>query len=240
MAKFKWNLPNDTNMLLLKICGLWPEDDTYQYNPYFLYFLAANIVFIYPHNICQIIILFYISDISVAGAIIFVILTDLIAVVKMHLVVRHMKMLKKLTAATNSSMLQPQNEAQEQAVMGGITFWTRSFQFFFFSGIATLFFWAIFPILDGGYKDYKLPFIAWYPYDYKKWPYYELTYVHQMISIVLIANLNMGIDSLSGALLTFVAAQCDILCDKLRNLHLKSDAREAFIGCVNHHLRIMR
>ncbi|KAJ3663382.1 hypothetical protein Zmor_007657 [Zophobas morio] len=240
MTKFEWSLPNKTNYLLLKICGIWPEGDQYQFNLYFLFFLTSAVFFLYPHNLCQIIVLFYTSDITVAGAIIFVILSDLIAVVKMHLVVGNIKMLKKLTAAIDNEELQPQNAAQERAVMDGIDFWRKSFYFFLSAGISTLFFWGTFPILDGGYKEYKRPFIVWYPYDFKKSPYYELTYMHQMISIIFIANLNMSVDSFASALLTFIAAQCEILSDKLKNLHQETDARRAFVGCIKHHLQIIR
>ncbi|RZC41867.1 7tm 6 domain containing protein, partial [Asbolus verrucosus] len=93
-------------------------------------------------------------------------------------------------------------------------------------------------------KDSRLPFLAWYPYNSKVSPFYEITYVYQIVSISFIAIANSNIDTLIAALNMYIGAQFDILCDDLRNLQdLTQSAslsfNEKLTDCIQHHKKIL-
>ncbi|KAJ3648708.1 hypothetical protein Zmor_020489 [Zophobas morio] len=85
----------------------------------------------------------------------------------------------------------------------------------------TVFLWAIYPILDGSVKQNSLPFRAWYPYDTTVSPFYETTYVYQIVSVAFIASTGITVDTLITALSEFIGAQCDILCDNIKNFYVE-------------------
>ncbi|RZC32582.1 7tm 6 domain containing protein [Asbolus verrucosus] len=98
---------------------------------------------------------------------------------------------------------------------------------------------------DKSVKEHRLPFLAWYPFNEKKSPFYEITYIYQIVSISFIAMTTLSINTLIAALNMYIAAQFDILCDDLRNLRNVTDALSAdfnvrLINCVNHHKEILR
>ncbi|RZC36703.1 7tm 6 domain containing protein, partial [Asbolus verrucosus] len=82
-----------------------------------------------------------------------------------------------------------------------------------------------------------LPFSAWYPYDTKISPLYEITYLYQIIGIWFLTVGAVNMDTLIAALMMYIATQCDILCDDLKNLHHDFDRK--LINCVKHHREIV-
>ncbi|CAH0715844.1 unnamed protein product, partial [Brenthis ino] len=63
-----------------------------------------------------------------------------------------------------------------------------------------------------------LPFRAWYPYDTKKSPAYELTYIHQVFAVSLAALLNISKDSLVTSLIAQCRCRLRLVGLSLRNL----------------------
>jgi hypothetical protein len=106
----------------------------------------------------------------------------------------------------------------------------------------TLVLWAIFPIMDGTVKDRRLPFSAWYPYNTKISPLYEITYLYQVISVWCLAIANLNMDTLIAALMMYIGCQCDILCDDMKNLRnsVESDFNRKLLDCIEHHKTILR
>ena len=74
-----------------------------------------------------------------------------------------------------------------------------------------------FPILDGTYKEFRLAIPAWFPYDFKRSPYFHITYLYQTVSVSFLTTADVILDMFVVALIIFVNAQCDILCDELKN-----------------------
>ncbi|RZC42882.1 7tm 6 domain containing protein [Asbolus verrucosus] len=103
----------------------------------------------------------------------------------------------------------------------------------------TLSVWSIAPILDKSFKKYQLLFPALYPYNTKKSPLYEISYIHQVVGLFITATTDTNLDSLIAALMMFIGAQCDILCDNLRNVDCNM-FREQLKVCMQHHEEILR
>ncbi|RZB38891.1 7tm 6 domain containing protein [Asbolus verrucosus] len=102
--------------------------------------------------------------------------------------------------------------------------------------------WAAFPVLNESYRDYRLPFSAWYPLSTDTSPAYEIIYFHQVMGIFIAGIATVNIDMLISALLMYIGAQYDILCDYLKNLgHFNADDYEKhLIKAIKHHKEILR
>nr|XP_026492139.1 odorant receptor Or1-like [Vanessa tameamea] len=89
---------------------------------------------------------------------------------------------------------------------------------FFFLTFITTTGWASSP------KKNELPLRAWYPYDTKKSPAYEITYCHQVVAIIVAAFLNVCKDTL----VTSLIAQCRCRL-RLVGLSLKNLCNEEYL-----------
>ncbi|RZC38603.1 7tm 6 domain containing protein, partial [Asbolus verrucosus] len=244
MAKYDWKITIKINILILKLVGLWPqEDESYRFNLYTFYSIISINIFINAHNFFQTMNIFFVySDLEALTATIFVTLTDVLASVKAFYFTQNMKILKKLMINLNSEIFQPKSDRQLILITPGLNSWKAIYAAFWAPVATTLFLWAIFPILDGSVKQQRLPFSAWYPYNSKISPLYEITYMYQVISIWFLATANLNMDTLIAALMMYIGTQCDILCDDLRNLRdcIGSEFNRKLVQCIQHYKTIVK
>ncbi|RZC38633.1 7tm 6 domain containing protein, partial [Asbolus verrucosus] len=141
-------------------------------------------------------------------------------------------------------LFQPRNAHQRKLIQSNLTAWKLFFWIFLFFATGSVFFWSSYPILDKTVKDYRLPFFAWYPYNFKISPQYELTYFYQVVAIIYVATVNNNIDTLIAALNMYIGAQFDILCDDVKNLQDDENDSEGFNtrlkSCIHHHREILK
>lgn len=220
ITNFHWKMYIKINIWILRCVGLWPNaNDGYKLNTYTLYSFISLNLFINFHNFFQLINIYFVrSDLEALSAVIYVSLTDLLASVKVWYFVDNIKLLNKLMVISERKLLQPQNIEQKKLFIKSLFVWRRIYIMFWIAVGTTLCLWALFPILDGSYKKYRLPFSAWYPFDTKTSPTYEITYTYQVMCIWFMAIANLNMDTLIAALMMYVGAQCDILSNDLQNL----------------------
>ncbi|KAF7274416.1 hypothetical protein GWI33_012924 [Rhynchophorus ferrugineus] len=82
-----------------------------------------------------------------------------------------------------------------------------------------------------------LPVQSWYPFDISSSPLHQIVYIHQSLAIITISGLNIFTDTLVAGICTFVGLQCDLLCERLRNLE---GDQEQLVQCVKYHYDILR
>ena len=238
MNRFEWKSTINLNIKILKLVGLWPPgDESYKKNFYTLYSATILIVFVCGHNFFQAVNLFFIlDDFDSFTASIFVTLSTLASVLKSYSLVQNMSSLKHLFVTIRDQMFLPKNQEQIMLIKFGMRIWKSVFLLINFVAGNCVLFWTAFPILDGA--SYRLPFLAWYPFRTTVSPNYELVYLYQVAAIAVIAMVNVNIDSLIGALNMIIGAQCDILCDNLKNLNTDNFEQD-FIRCIRHHKAIV-
>ena len=238
MERYKWKSAIKANILLLKVAGLWPKgDETYKLNIYTIYTTLSFALFQALHTSTQIINLFFIyDDLEALTGTIFVLLTKVLAVLKSCFFIKNMKTLKQLMVIVNSDAFQPKDIEQRIIADTNAKFWKFIFVYFWSSSIGALTFWTIYPIFSGAYKEYRLPFFAWYPYDVKKSPVYEITYAYQIFCTGFLIMANVDMDTLIAALNMYVGTQLDILCDDLRKLRFSNGKLRE---CIKHHKKIL-
>ena len=244
MQRFNWKLTIKPNIVALRLLGLWPEgNEGYKKDLYAVYAFTFLNLFINCHNFFQAVNIFFVyTDLEALTAIIFVTITDLLASIKVYYFVRNIKQLKALMAALDTQVFQPRRLDEEHTFYYGPKFWRFIYVVYHFPVIPTLTAWTIYPVMDGSVKDYRLPFSAWYPYNSRISPYYEITYGYQVLCIWFSAFAVINTDSMITALMMFIRAQCDILNDSVKNLGSLSSAdyNSNLLQCVHHHRTIIR
>jgi hypothetical protein len=238
MRKFSWTGVIKPNIIIFRVLGLWPKGSaSYQADLYTLY-SALIVTFLFgAHALSQILNIFVVyTDLENLAETIFITVTDVLTLVKAYYFVNNLKTLKQLMVILESEEFQPKDLKQENLVQPDVMFWKRVSDALVVTVAFCLSVWCSFPFLD---EKKQLPFACWYPFGTETSPKYEITYLHQVVSICCLATANLGLDTLISALMMFVGGQCDILCDNLRSLKVDNFCIE-FVKCVKHHKDILR
>lgn len=109
--------------------------------------------------------------------------------------------------------------------------------------------------MDSIGKIEELPLKAWFPFDTRTSPVFEMTYAYQAVAVMVTALTDASMVGLVAIFMANVCGQLDILNYKLTNLGCKDDdcrrigstpavekmysIEEALIDCVRHHLKII-
>jgi hypothetical protein len=240
MEKFDWALTTRVNILMLRVVGLWPrDDDNTRLTFYTLYAKISTFFFIYAHTLFQTINIYFVySDMEALIGILFAMSSELVATFKISIYKRNIALLKSLMTQLSTKVPQPKNVNQIMLVRPNLKTYTVIYYTFIVSGLTTVALWSVFPMLDSTI-EYRLPFSAWYPYDAKIPPLYQLTYLYQVVSMWFMATAHVNIDTLISALLMFIGAQCDILCDDLKNIR-DDKTGKCLVQCVRQYRTIVR
>ena len=245
MEHFDWNFTIRTNIFVLRMLGLWPKHtNKYEFNLYLLYALIVICFFAVLHTLTQAINVFFIfNNFDALMRTTYILLTLLLDLLKICFFTQNIQTVKQLLETLDRKSFQPRTVKQKLLIEKDLNLWTQMYWMLTWCCIGALLFWAIFPILDGSYREGRLPFIAWYPFDFGVTPLYQITYVYQILGISVLAMSTINIDTLMAATNLFAGAQFDILCDNLKNLHLGEDdskCKEKLKICFQHHREILR
>ncbi|KAJ3663390.1 hypothetical protein Zmor_007664 [Zophobas morio] len=243
MERFFWQDVSSMNIHILRILGPWPKNhELYKLDLYFLYATISIVFFITAHVLFQTVNIFFIySNLEALIETMLVCVAEFLGILKIYTFVKNIGMLKRLMVVLDIDIFQPRNATQRLLVEPAIKLWKIIFHTLIGAVVPALFLWLSFPILNGSVKNYGLPLPPWYPYDFKKSWFYELTYLHQILGTCLVTLGDDNIDMLISALTMYVGAQCDILCDILKSLGFESsDFGLRLKICVTHHKTILR
>ena len=239
MASFSWKHTIRVNIVILTFMGLWPKgNEGYKCNTYVL-FTAAVLLLVNSHIIFQTVNVYFVSDLKELAAIIFILFTEWLVSLKMFYFVRNMKILKKLMVDVESDNFQLWNNGQINTVQVTLAMWKTIYFVYSVPVFITLVLWTFFPLVDGSFKQYRLPLSVWYPYNVQKSLTYEITYVYQTMSFWAISIAGINMDAMIAALMMLAQAQCDILCENLKNLP-SSTYNAKLKLCIDHHKNILR
>ncbi|XP_015838098.1 odorant receptor Or1 [Tribolium castaneum] len=244
MDYYDWKSTIKSNLFMLRLIGLWPKgEEGYKVDFYMLYASFLLLTFVLTHIFFQTINIYFIrTNLAAVTGTIYVLLVEMLLLSKVYYLITNMTILKQLLHILDTEMFQPKNSAQILEIESNIWAWKLIYKSFTYSCFGVNMFWAMYPLFDE--TDRRLPFIAWYPYNTRITPFYEITYAHQIISVSFITIIHVNVDALAAALNVFNGSQFDILEDNLRNLHkLKKngvvDVRQNLTYCVRHHKHIL-
>nr|XP_015833429.1 PREDICTED: odorant receptor 94a isoform X1 [Tribolium castaneum] len=240
MEKFDWRCPIRINLLLLRSVGLWPRGyGVYKRNYYLFYSIFTTITIVGGHNLSQVINIFYVySDLEALTGTIFVATTNILALVKRYVFVRNLPLIKEILQTLNTYQFHPKTRQQLKIIQAPLRRWKLAYLCFSIIVYFNVAMWTLEPLLDKMIKNRRLPFEAWYPFNSKQSPNYEIAYCYQFICIWNITIANLNLDTLIFAFMMFISAQCEILCDDLRSLDVGFGPK--LIQCIKHHKEILR
>lgn len=242
MSKFDWEERIKMNVLILHYLGLWPKGENYEYN-FYLFYVCLLCVFIYiSHCVFHAINIYFMkSNLVALTGVIYSLIPEITATCKVLYMVRNGKVLKKLLNVLKRIIFLPRNERQILSINKSLNLWKFVYGYFFLMCLLTNIVWGILPFLNKS-GEKQLPFMAWYPWDYTVSPYYELTFVHQILGGTLLTVNALSFDGIVAALNIFNGNQFDILSDNLRNLQIDGldTVKEKLRNCIEHHIQILK
>ncbi|XP_063925999.1 odorant receptor Or1-like [Zophobas morio] len=238
--KFCWTITIQPNILLLKTCGFWPEE-AFKLDFYTARTVILIIIFFPVSLISQAANLFFVLDdlVALTGTI-YLLLTEIMWALKMYYFVKNISLVKTLMKMLNHELFQPRDVGQVVLVQPNLDSWKTIYQMFMVTALGGNLFWAAFPLFDTANGEKRLPFLAWYPYDTSISPFYQITYVHQVLTYTYIGFTHINTDTFIAALNMYISSQFDILCDNLKNLHFSNNVKANLVKCIKHHWLILR
>lgn len=241
---YDWTKNFEMNLHIMWFMGLWPRSDKIE-GIYEIYSKIMVSLFVVFHLLTQVINIYFVRDNleSVVG-IIYIILIAFVATFKVYYVLKNMDILKEQIVTLKSDWFQPINNHQKLLIEPSINFWKNIYKVLLLMCVSCNTFWMIYPLLDSSLQEKRLPFLAWYPFDYKISPYYEITYIFQTLSTMYFTLIHINIDTIISGFNVYAGCQFDLLGDNIRHFadscRNNSDVNTCLINCILHHKKILR
>lgn len=211
-----------SNFKVLQLLGLWPLKNTSKWHTMYCIIITGFFFFAYLLSEAINIILAF-PDIEKVTDSSFLFLTHLPQLIKLCYILKNKSVLESMMARMNDERFKLRNPRQTDIARRTIRNSKISLYGFIFLCGCTVFLWAMFPFMDPKMAR-MLPLKAWYPFNTKQSPMYEITYVYQIVAVMWDAAANVCFDTLaSSGFINYVCMNLDILNDTLSNL--KEEAR---------------
>lgn len=225
--------------MMLRIMGLWSND-----NNYFsmLYTFLVVFVCVGSYILFQIINIFFIYDnLEALVGTVYILLIEIMAAIKVYYILKNSKILKNRIAVLGQKWI---NSNQKYLIEPEIQFWKRIYIALCSSCVACNAFLGVYPLVDRSTEERGLPFLSWYPYNYKISPYYEITYLHQIIGGTYLTFVHFNVDTTVAGFNVYTGCQLDMLCDNLRNFATAGASSfqtyKKLIDCIYKHKEILK
>nr|KAH0808009.1 hypothetical protein GEV33_014782 [Tenebrio molitor] len=128
--RYDWALTIKQNLSILRISGLWPRDN-YKIDPYTILTATFLLTIFLPNLLSQIIKVFFIlDDLSTLSATIYLLLTEILFVVKIFSLMKNMTALKQAMNLLDADMFQPKNTKQVALVQPNLDSWSTIYNSF--------------------------------------------------------------------------------------------------------------
>lgn len=235
MANTKWFITVKYCLSILSLLGLYPKRCiNYGFNIYTGY-TCLILITVFLDIFCQTVHIFFnLDDVNTLAATIYTLPEKYIVLAKAYQLIYYRKQFQDIIQEVHTAKFQPVNKTQTVLRHKSLKMFKIFFSVYSGSVVTTIFLSALYPILD---KTEKKQFFsqAWYPYNSKISPFYEITYVHQCISLYIIAGVIVGVDLFICFQNIFIGCQFDMLCNKLRR-----STEQNFINCIKSYRDILR
>ncbi|KAJ3645574.1 hypothetical protein Zmor_007877 [Zophobas morio] len=238
----EWKRTINLNILFMRIMGLWPrKNEIYKPGFYMVYGGLMVTFFVVWHIATQVINIYFVrNQLETVAAIIYLLLIEITASLKVFFLIKNTKKLKERISLLKSNWFPRTNHEQKVLIETSIKSWISIYRMLVVLCTSWIAFSMTYPLLDASAGEKRLPFLAWYPYDYKISPLYEITYSIQVIGSSYLTFVHLCVDNLNYIMNVYIKCQFDMLSDNLRNFtKISSDFNKGLIECVLHHKRIL-
>lgn len=226
------------DFMVLRCIGGWLINDETSYKLIWkIYLFTVNVLFAFLVNFVQILHLFELSNLMTFASTGYLIAVACMASIKAYYVFMNRKDFLLLIEDMKKNTFLPRNKYQATIAMKAMHSHRNTKYIIALLCTLSVIASIITPIFS--YRERRLIFPAWYPFDLSSFPLYVFVYVHQVIADLYISYMNIYVELLIAGFTTFVGIQCDFLCYNLVNLtedELEIGLRE----CIYHHKLILR
>lgn len=227
-----------TDFKILRLIGAWLiSEDTKNKAAWQFYLLTINVSFALLINLLQILHIFEFSSLVEVTSSGFLITIALMGSIKTYYIFKNKKDFLLLIDYMQEKEFLPKNPKEQALAMESLSFHRKVKYVLLIICTAAIAASMATPIFS--YRERKLLFSAWYPFDLAPLPVYILVYVHQTIADFYISYMNVYLDIVVAGFTTFIGIQCDLLCYNLTNM--QEDTMEVGLKeCIRHHELILR
>lgn len=239
MTKFDWWVTIENCLFLLRCTGVWPKkSETYSFSFYTFYAITALTIFVIADAIFQCIMIYFImNDLTALAASIYILPSKIALIFKIFKFISNIKFVKKLVEELNNEVFQPADAKQIKLIQSNFWEWKVVAKIIWFSTAGGMIFFLFFPLLDKS-DHRRLLFPSWYPFETQKSPFYEITFVYQVLSLLYVGLVNIDIDLFLSAVNMYIGCQFDLLCYNLQNL--RHNNKRKILKCYEHHQQILK
>lgn len=164
-----------------------------------------------------------------------------------------------LNCIEQKTLFKPKNSRQFESALKIIRYTNHIAISFMVLVVATCLFCCLYAVMDDPSLK-QLPARTWYPYDYKKSPFYEITVAYQSLTILICGCADCAMDMAAAAFISLICVQLEILSDSLEHIkdfavaktamsslgndtitpELQQEMKNFLIECIQHHLEIKK
>ncbi|KAJ3663617.1 hypothetical protein Zmor_007864 [Zophobas morio] len=242
---YDWESNLKINIMIMRLIGLWPDGDGTYRPGFYLTYSATVLTLVACHLLSEIVSIYFVrDDLEKVAEAIYIVLTEISTAVKTAFVIIKIRFIKSCIAnLKNDQLLQPKNQDQVIMIQSSIAIWKFVYTSFIVGCFGVNLFWMITSM--NFEEKYALPFLAWYPYNSKRSPQYEVTYAFQMGCTCFLTLSALCVDALICVFNVYVGCQFEFLSDNLRSFASSEDrngseAGKKLVRCIAHHKEILR
>lgn len=190
----------------------------------------------------------------------FVLLTHTTQAVKVYVFIRERDQIYALLDCLEEETFKPKNAAQYKRALAITNYTNRTAKYLVTLVVLAVLLFALFPLLDKN-TPRQLPMRAWFPFNVKTSPVYELVYVYLIVAVLICGCANAAMDTIAAAFMSQISIQLEVLSDSIQhtrdfalqqlqeeNLSLmamsdsivESEMKVFLKKCVQHHLKLKR
>jgi hypothetical protein len=235
----------------LGLLGVWYKPKSFCYDSLFFVHAFLINIFYNVHVFTQVAYIFVnYDDMEKWSSSALLTLTELLTNMKAYYIIINKATILKIQGSVKRESFQPKNPRQEEMAKSTFKIFDTMYLVHMMGPTVTIMFFGLYPLLELKTKQEKhLPFSACYPYDYTLWPYFELTYIYQIICSFVCAFIHVQADCLAFNLIAILVVQVDYLTDNLRNMGNKGKNEKRgkcehetdidLYDCIAHHKEIL-
>nr|UTN00921.1 odorant receptor [Semanotus bifasciatus] len=212
------------DFLILKWIGVWVHDGTPKSTPYQIYFYFMNVL-IFLFNVGQLTYALLNCDSLLSFAsYAYAIPICIMANVKSFYIFRNRTQFYELYVAFSDDLFQPNTADQLVMVRNLLKFHSRV-KIVLAVTCTTACFGSVTTPLFNAQNDQGLPFGMYCPFDISGNVIHTIVYLYQCVASFCLAYINIYTEILLAGFATFIALQCDLLCDNLKKIDTRDDVK---------------
>ncbi|XP_014297324.2 odorant receptor Or1 [Microplitis demolitor] len=208
------------SLTLTKYIGTWPPILEPYRSIYLLYTCVSFIFILGIYLTVQTVNLFVIwGNIELMIATAFLLMTNSIHAYKVFVILGNQKRIQVLLDKLSTTNYYHNDDKYERV----FTYyaWQGLYHHIAYQSFGTVavLCWGLTPLADAvAGNTRRLPMEAWYPYDTKKSPAFEITSGHQAVAVIIACFHNIGMDTLVTGLINAACCQLEIIKQNLKNV----------------------